>query len=923
MKKTQFLELIRIIRKTLVSFIAIVMFVAMAMALFTGLGWCSTAFDLSVNRYFDDCDFHDVQILFPYGFSAEDAAELLETDGVDAVEGRYNTFQYFKLDGLKTQARIISLPREIDCLSQIEGVLPVKAGEIAFEKFWAVNHHIAVGDTVTFEHDEQDDTYFLPDVLSDHRDRLTGDEEKSSPDGMKYLVCDSFTVTALVETPEYMSRYPESYGASSSTFTPINCICYTAEASFDAEAFCGYPCLTIRSDGLRGLLSSSEEYRSRSMALKERVTEAADRLAARKCLAIHEAGQRLTDDLEEELTDAGKDLKQAKRDLEDAEQELEDLRPMLPEEQLREQTDKLDDLRKELRDQQAEYDDHQDQLQELKDALADIRDYDSTVLIRSNNAGVSMIKILTDAYSDLRVSMALLFVVIGLLVSYSAVSRLVYEQSVLIGTKKALGLSDGEITAAYLAYSGLAAVIGCLFGVLGGYYVVEPLLVGVNQSNYLIGSTVRYLDWREVLVMSAVELGLILVSALIACRRTLKSSAVDLLTGRKQFRARERFFERFRFWKRLPLLSKTIINNFFNDGRRVFATVIGITGCTVLVVCAVTMHDCITQSLDVQYSRIQDYDTIVYVDSDADGAVGRVAERLEDRGIRYTNAFVSIGQLIAPDEECLSTYIVASDDERFGGFFRLYTPDGTPGELSDGIWISCAYADEYGLQAGDTVTLNDAEGQRHEITIGGVYEYYLMRAQLVMPMTLYRELFSEDAAYNAFLACTGDLSVGTLDAKLQDVEGYICTDDFYAVSSEAFQVLADAFLAVVAVYLVLSVLMAVLVLLNLLIMFVEEKKTELITMMINGFYRKDARRYIYSDTIFLTVISVLLGMAGGVYMGHMTVASVSNNVTYFYRADPMAACLIGLFSTVTLTVTMSCIALRRINRFKLTDINDN
>ena len=186
----------------------------------------------------------------------------------------------------------------------------------------------------------------------------------------------------------------------------------------------------------------------------------------------------------------------------------------------------------------------------------------------------------------------------------------------------------------------------------------------------------------------------------------------------------------------------------------------------------------------------------------------------------------------------------------------------------------------------------------------------------------YEKVFESNVYPNAFLIDSGGRSKAELESVLQGTQGYNAVYDFRSASVLAFESMASISSALKVLYVVLSVLMAILVLLNILIMFVDEKKKELIVLMINGYSRKDARRYIYSDTIVLTVIGIIIGIVLGTLMGMLSATSFESSRTYIAKAPVLYACLAGAGGTAVLTFIMSCIALGRIKNFKLTDLKE-
>ena len=181
--------------------------------------------------------------------------------------------------------------------------------------------------------------------------------------------------------------------------------------------------------------------------------------------------------------------------------------------------------------------------------------------------------------------------------------------------------------------------------------------------------------------------------------------------------------------------------------------------------------------------------------------------------------------------------------------------------------------------------------------------------------------FGSGAAPNAFLVDSGQLTAKDIKKALSGIKAVRMVKDDYQAAFDVFNDFSNIAGAVVLVYLVLSVLMAVIVLFDLYTVFIEEKKKELIILMINGFSVKDARQYIYRDTIVLTIIGIIFGVIFGVVMGNVTIMTLEPDMAYFAKGIDWMACGFGAAASGVLAIVLCSLALRRISGFKLSDIN--
>ena len=800
MKKTQFIELFKTISRTKVTFLSIILFVTMSMALFLGIGWSGESLVQSTETYFSKSLMHDAQIQTVYGYEKDKIDDLMSIDGVDEVEGFYQTYSFFKRDDTNYQTRIISLTKNIDPAVQINGTLPANSGEVALTNSWAKEHDVKIGDTITFENEVS--------ILS--------------ISGLPFLKENTFTVTATIETAPYLSRYSDSYGVSIPYSVPVNCLAYVDVSSINENCFLGYTDVLIRSNSLREFNYFSKEYKEKANELKTKIQTF-------------------------------------------------------------------------------------------------INNDEWNITLAFSNPSYIAIEMVNKIFGDLKFSMAGLFVIVGLCVSFFAISRMVHEQCALIGTKKALGFSKSKIILFYLMYVLLAVLIGSILGILASRFIVEPILIIPMNDIYRFDKSYYLIKYFDSALFFIAELALQMLVTFISCRGLLSKKAVDLLRGENSINTKKRWYEKTRLWKKTPLLKKSVINNFFNDKRRVASTLFGIAGCASLIICALTLNNNILDSFSIQYKEISHYDTILYYDSSKN--IQSIEDDLSEKNIEYSKVYNTFIYVDLPNGREIASYLYVFDDENFKDMITLKTLGGKKLEVEDGIYSSCSYQQEFKPKVGDEIKFVDVLQNKHSIKCNGYFEYYNICNLFIMNASTYEAEFSQTFVPNTLFFDRGNYKINDLTDRYLDYEGFVYLNDDYASNKISFDVFADIFSIVVLVYLGLAIAMALLVLLNLLVMYVSEKKKELIVMMINGYSRRDAKKYIYSDTIVLSIFGIAVGVLFGTLMSNISLLAYKNETIFFKSGFNLWACIIGILLSIVLTFATSFIAIRRINKMKLKDIN--
>jgi putative ABC transport system permease protein len=562
-------------------------------------------------------------------------------------------------------------------------------------------------------------------------------------------------------------------------------------------------------------------------------------------------------------------------------------------------------------------------LEEGKTQLDKLKKYEWVVSSRLENGGIQGATTVSDMMLQMRWAMASLFIVVGLFVCYSAISRLVHEQGVQIGTKKALGFREGEIARLYLLFSCLAVLLGVVVSVAIAMFMVEGIVIARSGKQFETPPFGPHFSLVDVLALGGLEMALILLATWFAIHGMLKRNAIELLKGESTANVKEHFYERTKLWQRMSLYSQTIVNNCVNDKRRVAGTLVGVIGCTTLIVMAVTLSSNVSRSLEKHYADVYSFDAVVYLEDQSEESAKAVSTELYDRGVMSTPVFKRSMQVRKNDGiRAVATLVVPTNEDSFDKLYHVKSIHGDRAHIENGgLWVSAAYGEHMGVKEGDEITLTDEMGKTHTFTIAGFMEYYLMRHEFVLSQREYREAFGEVPHTNAMLVNTGGVDVERLKERLSEVEGYGSLVNDREDVSYSFGEIESVLKTTVYIYLVLSALMALIVLLNLDVMFVSEKKRELIVLMINGFSTKDAKAYIYRDSIVLTVIGILLGIVLGSFMGGITVAALEPDLAYYHKGFNEIAALIGAVGAGTFAVAVLLYALRMIPRFNLTDIN--
>ena len=1056
MKKTQIIELIKNIKTTIVAFISITLFVGLSVGIYSGLSWVTEASHKSADIAYKNTNYHDLKVLYTYGYSDEDINILRQTEGTDIAEGLYLCYDEYTYKDEKYQTIITELSDNIDTMLEYEGTLPSKPNEVAIDSLSRYFYGIDIGDEIVFTGATSPLTQIktLLDIDLDEID-LNNFEFESSE--QLYLNETKCVVTAIIKSPEYLVS-GLAYNATSPTTQQATDSCiYMAKSAFNDKAFSGYPLVLTRSNDINKYSYFSKDYTDALDNYSSLVGDKISSLANNKNLSIHnkvdeivqfvegkliEADDQIKDAEKQiksgksELAKAKTQLEQGKVELENGENELaaaqselsyydgifneakqllelikqkieefgedydglfewlesndifnrvrslaekyggqkaldivndiiNDIRTK-PQEALAKLCGYIDEIINyaknylndaraqiasgaqtiangwaeynnglkqynngiakikeseiELAKAKVDYEDACTKFEDFKQTSKEIPNYDASKILRSQNSGIITIEMMCTMYTKLRYSMAALFVVVGALVCYSAISRIVNDQTKQIGTKKALGLSQKEITIYYLTYTSITLVLGVLVGIVVGYYVVEGIFLPV-LNDFMTKKLTPYFSFKEMGGICLLEVILLLSTTYFACRNVFKTKTIKLLNGSETIFGKQRIYEKSKIWNKLSLLTQTIINNCFNEPRRAFSTIIGVAGCAALLVTSLTFKNNIMNSYKTQFDSIFKFDYLIYF-NETDNTSKQIKDVLDNHGVASSEVLTRVYYVNCPDGSSTTTKLfVVKDKDSFGKLVNIEPYESNGADTNSGIWLGHSYQVSYKTDINDEIHYISLSGGEANFKASGFYNHYVAPHCTIVFEDEYKQYFEDNTQSNCYMLNSQNVDVNTIIEECEKIDGYVSVENFKDTAKDMFNIFDTLTDAMVLVYTILSIVMGFLVLLNLLSMFVDEKKKELIVLMINGYSKKEAKRYIYSDTIVLTAIGIIIGVIVGNIVGNISIMAFDSSSTSFMKGMDIIAIAVGVVGTMVLAFIISLISLRKIDKFKLTDIN--
>lgn len=540
----------------------------------------------------------------------------------------------------------------------------------------------------------------------------------------------------------------------------------------------------------------------------------------------------------------------------------------------------LEDGQRELDEQRADYErEKADALAELADARAEVESIEPAtwyIQDRSSLSGYNSIESDADSIEALGTAFPIIFLIVAILVSLTAITRLVEEQRGLIGTYKSLGFAKHQVYAKYLIYALSACVIGGIIGNVFGFVLLPLFLFTVFDVMYVLpGYPIVYNVASGVLgiLLFVVAIG---GSAFLSCRSEIHQTPADLLRPKVPKFGSRIFLERIRFvWKRLSFLNKVTARNLFRYKKRFFMTVAGIMGCTALIVCAFVIKDSVALMAPEQYESIDRYDIMAVVDADD---LEQVAEDLSADGkvASLTRALVDSGEVGNGESTVDAQIIVVPDSGALEGYIAMADASGSPLELPDeGMLVTNNASQVLGLEQGGSAVLQDSSLEQRDALVAGVSQSYLGN-YAYLSEEAYEDLFGAGAYEpNAVLVQLADGVDGPAFAdELSQDSTYlsvVSTRELEDSFASSFQLINT----VVAVILVMAAALAFVVLFTLSTTNISERERELATIKVLGFRRREVHHYVNKETLILTGIGIVFGLIAGPPLGGVLLGSLN------------------------------------------------
>lgn len=556
---------------------------------------------------------------------------------------------------------------------------------------------------------------------------------------------------------------------------------------------------------------------------------------------------------------------------------------------------------------------------ELDDGLIQItgmQDVDVFILDRNSNIGYSSLDSASDIVQGVSRVFPAFFLLVAALVCITTMTRMIDEERTQIGTLKALGYSNWAIISKYLIYAGSGAVLGCGLGVFVGSIAFPTILWQAYKIMlYITDGIVLQFNLPLCAVVVLAYTTVMLFVTWYCCRKALQEEPAELIRPKAPDPGKKILMEQLPFWHRISFLNKVTIRNIFRYRQRLAMMMVGIGGCTALLVTGFGLRDSIVNVVDYQFEDVTTYDLQVYFSRGQsagdqykfEGEVSSLAESV----MFYHQESIEL----ETDDQTKEIYLMAAGPEiqDFIDFHKGEEKLSMP--RVNEVMLSVGVCEAMGISVGDQVTLRNADMERLNLTVSGIYDNHVYNYAIIIPETIETQWGYTADVQMALVQTAEGQDVYSLSAVISDIDGVMNV----SVSADLAGMVSNMMEAldlVVIVIVFCAGLLAAIVLYNLTNININERIREIATIKVLGFNSGETAAYVFKENLSLSAIGSIVGLGLGYLLLIFVMSQIKIDMVWF-KSMVMPA---SYFWAIGLTMLAACIV-DFIFYFKLEKIN--
>ena len=884
---------VREIKNSIGRFLAILIITALGVGFFAGLRLPEPSMTATADKFLTEQNLFDFRLLSTLGFTEDDVKAFDGVDGMTA-KGAYNVDFLGLSEGGELVFKAHSITDGINIPRVVDGNLPSADNECVVDA--NISGAAPIGSVI----------------------KVADSNTDNAKDTLKYT---EYKVVGHVRSPYYINF---ERGSTSVGTGRISGFIYLPEGGFNSEAY-----HEIFVDAPINGKAFENEYDEEAAVISQKIESILNERGQERYDSIYNEALSEINSNQAELDEAAAELEAEKLKLEDSKAEYENYKALfeqyesfLTEEQKAEYQKQLDDAAKLIADGEKKILDAETAIAEGQAAIDEARsELDSLsvpslyVLGRDTNVGYACFENDSGIVSAISVVFPLLFMLVAILVCMTTMARMVDENRVQIGVFKSLGYGNFTIQSKFLIYSGLAACAGWLGGYMLGSYFVPRIIWNVYNIMYNFAELEYVFDPLLFALCFLAAIGCACGTAYLACRAELRSVPAELIRPKAPKTGKKIFLERIGFlWKRFSFLHKVSARNIFRYKNRLFMMIIGIGGCTALLVTGFGIRDSIKNIVSFQFDEIMLYDYNVSIEGDTDSVYDNL---ISLDGIESGLGVYQTSVNLTNDQERLDTYLLSSSDPRFTDFVDLHNGNEAIQYPENGnAVISAGAAEILGISVGDNITVNFGETRETVFNVSGIFDNFFYNYIILTESDCEKATGSAASTNAVFLKATQNENSGDLAARISGISGVTSVTSTSDLTDRVSSSL-DSIEYIVVFVVICAAALAFVVLYNLSNINIAERVREIATIKVLGFYKKEVSDYIFREIIALTFIGAVVGLPLGKLLHSFVMQQIQVSSVHFENRISVWSFLIAFAMTVVFAFLINIFMARRLDKIDM------
>ncbi len=533
--------------------------------------------------------------------------------------------------------------------------------------------------------------------------------------------------------------------------------------------------------------------------------------------------------------------------------------------------------------------------EKIESAKWNVYDRSETPGYNSYESAVNNVKVLSNIFP-------LMFFIVAALVCFTTMTRMIEEERTQMGTLKALGYSSSSVASKYIIYALFASIIGAAIGIVLGVYLLPYAIYKAYSIMFTMPSIIFAMPLSYILIGTAVSIATTILAALIASIKELRVNPSSLMRPKAPKPGKRVLLEHIKFiWNRISFTGKVTIRNLFRKKSRFIMTVIGIAGCTALILASIGFYSSTNNIMKMQYSDdgIAQYDVQLVFDSEKDEESSIVTQIKNDK--RFKDVMLSSMQSVTGGSDDTTktedVYLfVPKDSKKLESFVKLQNREtGKKLTLDDsGAIITEQFAKNTNTSIGDKVWIKTADGEKISIPVANITENYTF-SYIYLSENLYQYLFQKSVEYKYAIATLDESVLDSSNSNGNESKKAAFTTElmsnreinavaFVSDTIDSLNEVIGVLSIVVLIFVFAAGVLAYIVLYNLSNINISERHRELATIKVLGFHDKEVSSYIYRESVVLTIIGIGVGLFLGIFLHKLLITYCSVDAVTFVQS---------------------------------------